>query len=294
MADPTTNPTNAQRPVGHPLGDGLSAIERAAKIGLGPMSPLGQRAWHGDSKPCVSCGELVRITDNTCRYCNQDLSVEMLIRMQQHSGPWYVLEHVRPFPGVNMERLIRQARRGIVTATTIVRGPFTDHQWRFAAKTPELCKYVGMCWNCQAPATESDTYCHHCAVNLDRPPGEILESAPVRKTSSELELLSSAIKSAGSDRTTPAPSPQQRIPAWIIAGFFILLATTILLLVIQLRGGSTPAKPAATTNVQTTLDDQSEKTTAKETTNQTDGTGGEPADDVTDDAGADPGEPSQP
>lgn len=256
MADPTTNPPDVPRTASHPLGDGLSAVERAAKIGLGPMSPLGQRSWHGDSKPCVSCGELVRFTDNTCRYCNQDLSVEMLIRMQQHSGPWYVLEHVRPFPGVGMERLIRQAKRGVVTATTIVRGPHTDHQWRFAAQTPELSKFVGMCWSCQGSASESDTYCHHCAVNLDRPPGEIAETRPAPKTSSELELLSSAIKSAGTDRSVSA-LPQQRIPAWVIAGGFTLLATTILLLVIQLRGNSTPAKQQAPVSTQV-ADDSTE------------------------------------
>ncbi len=271
MADPTTNPPDIPRNPKHALGDGLSAIERAAKIGLGPMSNLGQRTWHGDSKPCVSCGELVRITDNTCRYCNQDLSVEMLIRMQQHSGPWYVLEHVRPFPGVSMERLIRQARRGVVTATTIVRGPHTDHQWRFAAKTPELCKFVGMCWNCQSSATESDTYCHQCAVNLDRPPGEIPESPPIPQTSSELEMLSTAIKSAGPERRTVA-QPQQRIPAWIIAGGCMLLAITILLLVIQLRGGSSPAKPETTINAQTTTATENKDMTveSKDSVNDTD------------------------
>ena len=39
----------------------------------------------------------------------------MLVKMQTHCGPWYVHEHVRPFPGVSLERLILQVRRGVLT-----------------------------------------------------------------------------------------------------------------------------------------------------------------------------------
>lgn len=259
MADPTINPpdTPNTKVTAQQIGDGLSAVERAAKIGLGPMSPLAQKVWHGDSKPCVSCGELVRITDNTCRYCSQDLSVEMLIRMQQHSGPWYVHEHVRPFPGVSMERLIRQANRGIVTATTIVRGPYTDHQWRFAALTPELCKYVGTCWNCQGAASASDTYCHHCAVNLDRPPGEIPPAEPVTQTSSELNMLSDAIRSKGGEQRAYA-QPARTIPAWVIAGAFLAVAIGTLLIVINVRGGAENAKPPTVSTPSTETTDEAQ------------------------------------
>ncbi len=91
----------------------------------------------------------------------------MLWTMQKHAGPWYVLEHVRPFPGVKIERLIRQIRRGVLTATTIVRGPTTFGQWRYAAETPGLSKYLGLCWRCQGPVQADDVICRACRVTLD-------------------------------------------------------------------------------------------------------------------------------
>ncbi|NOX58152.1 MAG: hypothetical protein GXP29_04750 [Planctomycetes bacterium] len=249
MADPTS-PDIHKNPIAAGMqGDGLSALERAAKIGLGPMSDLGDRVWHGESKPCVSCGELVQLTAESCSYCGQDLSVTMLIRMQQHSGPWYVLEHVRPFPGVSMERLIRQASRNIVTPTTIVRGPHTDHQWRYAAQTPELCKHVGTCWNCQGVASESDTYCHQCAVNLDRPLGEISESAPVSKSSTELDQLSVALKEAGG-HAVDSGRPARRIPAWAVICTFLFIATVSLLLVINSRENADPSNKTSSHDSQ--------------------------------------------
>ena len=81
-------------------------------------------------------------------------------------GPWYVLEHVRPFPGVSLERIVRQLRRGLVTETSIVRGPSTDYQWRFAMETPGICRYFGRCWSCHEQVSPSDTYCQRCLSYL--------------------------------------------------------------------------------------------------------------------------------
>jgi len=91
----------------------------------------------------------------------------MLRKMTQHCGPWYVLEHVRPFPGVSIERLLLQIRRAVLTPTTIVRGPTTCHQWRFAAETPVLSKYLGCCWACQANVLWSDHRCPECRRDLN-------------------------------------------------------------------------------------------------------------------------------
>ena len=97
------------------LPPGNSAQEVAARKGFGPLSRLAPDDWHGDSRPCVSCGQLVRRGADRCETCDEDLSVEMIQRMRDFAGPWYVLDHVRPFPGVRMERLIRQIRRGVLT-----------------------------------------------------------------------------------------------------------------------------------------------------------------------------------
>ena len=90
----------------------------------------------------------------------------MVERMRAHAGPWYVLEHVRPFPGINLERVIRQLRRGLITETSIVRGPSTDYQWRFAVETPGLCRYFGRCWSCHEEVSPTDTYCRSCLTSL--------------------------------------------------------------------------------------------------------------------------------
>ena len=102
-----------------------SALEIAARRGIGPLSPQGTQVWHGFAEPCVSCGQLVKRGASECDQCGQDLSPAMLEKMRIHAGPWYVLEHVRPFPGVSLERIIRQIRRGLITGTSIVRGPGT-------------------------------------------------------------------------------------------------------------------------------------------------------------------------
>lgn len=149
------------------LPPGNHALEIAARRGIGPLSPAGREVWHGHTRPCVSCGQLASRDENVCPECGQDLSESMLEKMRAYAGPWYVLEHVRPFPGVRYERLVRQIRRGVLTETSIVRGPTTDHQWRFAGETPGLSKYFGRCWDCQGEIEPNDVYCPWCLAHVD-------------------------------------------------------------------------------------------------------------------------------
>lgn len=148
------------------LPPGNHPLEIAARKGIGPLSPSGTEVWHGFGEPCVSCGQLVKRGSNECDQCGQDLSPAMLQRMRAHAGPWYVLEHVRPFPGVSLERIIRQVRRGLITETSIVRGPASDNQWRFATEIPGLCRYFGRCWQCHREVSPSDAFCQHCLSHL--------------------------------------------------------------------------------------------------------------------------------
>ncbi|HUU82247.1 MAG TPA: hypothetical protein VM243_01970 [Phycisphaerae bacterium] len=237
---------------------GLSAVELGARRGIGPLSPLGNQVWHGDARPCVSCGQLVRRTQLSCDQCGQDLSPAMLAKMSALSGPWYVLEHVRPFPGVTLHRLIRQVRRGVLTRTTIVRGPTTAHQWRFAAETPGLCRYLGCCWACQADVCETDTTCLRCGGDLET--GEYRDRRLAADTSqarsAELDKLSAAL-SVSPDATpgsrATGPARLGRIPvSWIVVGLVIVVLVAVLL-VVQLRsgatesGGSQPGAPGMVT-----------------------------------------------
>ncbi|GMU38655.1 MAG: zinc ribbon domain-containing protein [Phycisphaerae bacterium] len=155
---------NGEMPPGdHPL-------EVAAREGLGPLSPSGAGVWHGQCEPCVSCGLLVPRGAEECHHCGQELSPSMRAKMKEAAGPWIVYEHVRPFPGISFERLLRQVRKGVITATSIVRGPTTDFQWRFAGETPGLSKHLGMCWSCSEPVQPTDAYCPACLSHLDGAP----------------------------------------------------------------------------------------------------------------------------
>lgn len=152
---PNPTPTDELPPGDHPL-------EIAARKGIGPLSPNAGGVWHGQTTPCVSCGQLVLRDAPSCDSCGQDLSARMIDKMKAHAGPWYVLEHVRPFPGVSLERIVRQIRRGVLGETSIVRGPVTDFQWRFAGETPGICRYFGKCWSCHEPVPPADATCPAC------------------------------------------------------------------------------------------------------------------------------------
>jgi len=54
----------------------------------------------------------------------------------------------------------------VVTATSIVRGPETDFQWRFAVETPGLCRYFNRCWQCHEEVTPEDIYCPECRSDM--------------------------------------------------------------------------------------------------------------------------------
>jgi RNA polymerase subunit RPABC4/transcription elongation factor Spt4 len=206
---------------------------------------LGIKVWHGEAAPCVSCGELNRRSDTMCRHCGQDLSLQMITRMQTHAGPWYVYEHVRPFPGVTLERLVRQIRRGLLVGTTIVRGPTTYSQWRFAAETPGLSKYLGVCWNCQGSVHEQETYCPACGIHLDHPPGEApMESPPpVLPHSSELERLSQAVETTEPQVDPVVETPSHKLPTYLAIAAILIIAMGSLLAVVMLRRDAVAPKP---------------------------------------------------
>ena len=244
--NPSESPTTPSRD--RAPGLGRSAVELGGQRGIGPLSPLAAHAWHGQAKPCVSCGQLVRRTTNACDQCGQDLSARMLFRMQSHCGPWYVLEHVRPFPGVTLDRLVLQARRGVLTPTTIVRGPATYHQWRFAGETPMLSKHLGLCWRCQASVGVEDRLCPVCRVNLDGETDVLFKQArpelvaqaagpppPVRPHSvtpaaagpDRLEELTAAVRSPQASPGLVVGAAPQRIVGirvgWLVGGMLLLL-----------------------------------------------------------------------
>lgn len=194
---------NAEPPSEQRVPAGNHPLEIAARQGLGPLSPKASEVWHGDATPCVTCGQLVARDATWCSHCRQDLSPDMIEKMKAHAGPWYVLEHLRPFPGVNLERIVKQIRRGLITETSIVRGPATSYQWRFALETPGLCRYFGKCWKCTHPVGHSETTCQRCGAYLTFEPARSFASTAL-----------------GSQSTTPvaATPPADVVPVTTATG----------------------------------------------------------------------------
>ncbi len=219
------------------LPPGDHPLEVAARRGFGPLSPKHEQSWHGNAAPCVSCGLLAERTQIECDYCGQDLSDEMLAKMSAHAGPWFVFEHVRPFPGVSLNRLIRQIRRGTLTETSIVRGPPTHFQWRFAVETPGLCQLFGRCWRCHADVTPSDGTCPACRATLayDEPKAT---SSPSSAAPQELRDLTTAVHSSGDtahDNIWDEPPRIGGFSATWVAVVLVVLVILALMWITQLR-----------------------------------------------------------
>lgn len=243
-----TDPSQDSMPPGN------SAVEIAARKGFGPLSPLVEATWHGDARPCPSCGQLVRRAADVCPSCGEDLSADMAERMRAFAGPWYVLDHVRPFPGVTYERFVRQIRRGVLTNTTVVRGPTTDHQWRFAAEVPGLSKYLGLCWKCQGRVIPQETRCSSCGVGLgdltDHATGGRVNGDGVAQPDEAPELEAPALKdlrtvveamphAAALDMQLPRSS-SKKMP-WIVATVLIGVIAVILVVITGTGGRDAPA-----------------------------------------------------
>ncbi len=200
----TTGKDDPPSDIAKPVGE--HALEVAARHGLGPLSPNGEEVWHGWARPCVSCGQLVERDTDACEHCGQDMTDDMIERMASHAGPLYVLEHVRPFPGVTLERIIRQIRRGVLTHVSIVRGPETNHQWRFSVETPGLCRYFGRCWNCHEEVKLADTHCPTCRCDLRFKHMRALAAAAARRANS---MEDTGELTALSPETAPVPRPSK-------------------------------------------------------------------------------------
>ena len=256
--DAVSAPPQAADPMlDYELPPGDHPLEVAGRRGIGPLSPRGRDVWHGGAVPCVSCGQLVLRDQAECDHCGQDLGREMIERMRAHAGPWYVLEHVRPFPGVSLERIIRQIRRGVLTDTSIVRGPDTEYQWRFAVETPGLCLYFKRCWRCHAEASPTDRQCASCQARLTfktaaAPPGDSnLQRAGDGRVAEvpatpELAALTAVVDAQPTSTAREAASRPAGPPTLWVAVTVLTITLVGVLLLASWRGRALAPPPAAT------------------------------------------------
>ncbi|MCA9297036.1 MAG: hypothetical protein KC983_10975, partial [Phycisphaerales bacterium] len=104
-----------------------------------------------ESERCTSCGGLF----------------EPLSRQATHNamGPWYIRDVGQPFrPGCSHDTLMMLVDRGVVTRTTVVRGPTTRQFWTVARRVPGLAHRLGYCHACDARVDAGDESCHACGA----------------------------------------------------------------------------------------------------------------------------------
>jgi hypothetical protein len=225
MSDVVQQPRREETPLAarHPF-------RIAAAAGFGPLSERAKRVWHGESAPCASCGMLNMRSTKTCAHCNQDLTQEMLEKMAKHSGPWFVYDSVRPFPGVSLERMLLQIKRGVLNHTSIVRGPTTYYQWRFAGEAPILSKFLGLCWNCQGSVAQEERYCPSCKAVLDGfHRAQQLDVSGPPEVAAELEKLGKAVDDAVPPDGSAATVRSNDRPLGKAIIVFFIVATAVVL-----------------------------------------------------------------
>lgn len=130
-------------------------------------------------KRCPHCDKEVAAEDVYCPFCRNDMTKSKQTEAERKpksrlnklpAGNWRVmLESGKPSRGVSFEGLLTLVKSGDLKEDTKVYGPLTRKEWQEASFVPKLCKYLGMCHNCQSPVQESDKRCKICRVALDRP-----------------------------------------------------------------------------------------------------------------------------
>ena len=161
-----------------------------------PQSPGDATPWRGDQAPCVYCGQVIDRGADRCPHCRTSFSVAVRKASREILGSWYYLDPRNPSGrGVTLETLLKMIEKGRLRPDSIVRGPTTHQDWMYAAETPRLAKYFGLCPHCFAEVKPEDTYCTHCQLNMNQRPGETrpgippsLVKRPFHQAAHEIEL----------------------------------------------------------------------------------------------------------
>ncbi|MBE3097965.1 MAG: hypothetical protein IMZ44_12670 [Planctomycetes bacterium] len=138
-----------------------------------------QPAWQGEKAPCVYCGQVIGRSEERCPHCKTSFSPAVRRASREVMGDWFYLDSRNPSGrGITFETLIKMIEKGRIKADSIVRGPTTHQDWLYAAETPRLAKYLGMCPHCFAEAKPEDTYCTRCQLNMNTRAGEPRPGVP--------------------------------------------------------------------------------------------------------------------
>jgi hypothetical protein len=137
-----------------------------------PVDPPAVGAGYADAQLgiCPFCGAKLVAGQQPCPNCLMHDTPGTRQATIARVGPWQLLNPRNPAaPGMKFETLVALARKGQVSAKSIVRGPTTDQLWRPAAKVRGLSREFGICHACNGRIEKTATKCPHCQ-RLQEPP----------------------------------------------------------------------------------------------------------------------------
>lgn len=176
--------------------------------------------WKGETAPCVYCGRPIPRDAKRCPECRTSYSLAVRKAYREVEGNWFYLDRRNPSGrGVTFEALVKLVEKGRLRPESIVRGPSTHQDWMYAAETPRLAKYLGICPHCFAETTPDQTYCTRCQLNMNERPARPRPGVPAglvkepfhkaaHEREKELARHAAASKEAKADVLAPARGPQ--------------------------------------------------------------------------------------
>jgi len=163
--------------------------------------------WQSGQAPCVYCGQVVDRSADRCPHCRTSYSVAVRKASREVLGPWYYLDPRNPSGrGVTLETLLKMLEKGRLRPDSIVRGPTTHQDWMYAAETPRLAKYFGLCPHCFAKAKPEDTYCTHCQLNMNQRLTEPRPGIPSSLVKAPFHAAAHEVERLLAEADTPAPA----------------------------------------------------------------------------------------
>ncbi len=174
----------------------------------------GDAPWRSEQAPCVYCGQVIDRDLDRCPHCRTSFSEAVRRASREVVGDWFYLDPRNPSGrGVSFEMLVKMIEKGRLKPESVVRGPTTHLDWMFAAETPRLAKYLGLCPHCFAEATPDQTYCTHCQLNMNERPASVrpgvpedLVKPPFHAKAYELEKELAGEGAQAAEAPTPGPA----------------------------------------------------------------------------------------
>ncbi len=167
-----------------------------------------EAAWQTPEAPCVYCGQVIPRASDRCPHCRTSYSVAVRRASREVIGDWFYLDPRNPSGrGVTFETLVKMVEKGRIRPDSIVRGPPTHHDWMYAAETPRLAKYLGLCPHCFAETTPDQTFCGDCHRNMNERPGSPQPGVPIEDVKEPVHAEAHELEMTLAGREEP-PAPQ--------------------------------------------------------------------------------------